>query len=137
MLHRQEGGRNINLTALLWDEGGTTHNWSGDDDGDDVPNGIDRISEWGSGNTGVYIQKTSFWKLREVSLYYTLPKALLGKTINRAKVGVSANNILLSTPYDSYDPEVSNFGAQPINGSVEVAPFPSSRRIFFHLKLDF
>lgn len=137
LFQHQKGGRNINLSALLWDEGGTTPNWNGDDDGDDVPNGADRITEWAGGNTGVYIQETSFWKLREVSLYYTLPKALLGDAIERAKIGVSANNILLSTTYGSYDPEVSNFGAQPINGSVEVTPFPSSRRIFFHLKLDF
>ncbi len=137
LLHRQQGGKNINLSALLWDEGGTTPNWFGDDDGDETPNGADRIGEWASGNTGVYIEDASYWKLREISLYYTLPKGLLGNKIERAKIGVSGNNFLLDTDYGSYDPEVSNFGAQPINGSVEVTPFPSSRRIFFHLKLDF
>lgn len=135
LLHHQQGGHNINLSALLWDEGGTTPGWSNPVNG--VPYGLNRITTWAGGNTGVYIQETSYWKLREVSLYYTLPKGLLGKLVDRAKVGVSANNILLSTTYGSYDPEVSNFGAQPISGSVEVTPFPSSRRFFFHLKLDF
>ena len=60
-----------------------------------------------------------------------------GKLIERAKVGVSANNILLWTNYGSYDPEVSNFGTQAVSSSIEVTPYPSSRRLFFHLKLDF
>jgi hypothetical protein len=57
--------------------------------------------------------------------------------VQRIKVGASANNILLWTPYSSYDPEVSNFGSLPIGSNIEVTPFPSSRRLFFHLKLDF
>ncbi|MEM6318309.1 MAG: SusC/RagA family TonB-linked outer membrane protein [Bacteroidota bacterium] len=137
LFHWQNGGNAINLSALLWDIGGTTPNWDGDDDGDDVPNGSDRLGEWGSGNTGVYIQETSYVKLREIGLYYTLPDNLFGEAIQKIKIGASANNVLLWTSYGSYDPEVSNFGAQPVSGNIEVTPFPSSRRLFFHLKVDF
>ncbi len=138
LFHYQKGGNAINLSALLWDDGGNTPGWSGDDDGDEIPNGQERLTEWGGGaNAGPWIEETSYLKLREVSLYYTLPKGIFGNVIDRAKIGVSGNNFLLWTSYGSYDPEVSNFGAQPIAGSVEVTPYPSSRRIFFHLKLDF
>jgi outer membrane receptor protein involved in Fe transport len=142
LLHWKQGGDNINLSALLLDDGGTTPNWNGDDDGDGTPNGLDRLLQWAvDGETKVFIEDASYWKLREVGLYYNIPKtvtsSLLNGAINKVKIGVSANNILLSTKYGSYDPEVSNFGSQPVNTNVEVSPFPSARRYFFHLTVDF
>jgi TonB-linked SusC/RagA family outer membrane protein len=127
LFHYQEGGNAINLSALLWDLGGTT------------PEGLDfgnqRVADWSGGNTGVYIQPTSYLKLRELGLYYTIP--LQNSILKRIKLGGSANNLLLWTNYGSYDPEVSNFGTQPVAGNIEVTPYPSSRRLFFHVKLDF
>jgi len=137
LFHYQNGGSAINLSALLWDDGGTTNNWNGDDDGDGTPNGLDRLLAWASdGNTGVYIQPADYLKLREIGLFYTFPK-VTSNFIQRAKIGVSANNILLWTKYDGYDPEASNFGTQSVTANIDVAPYPSSRRLFFHLKLDF
>jgi len=129
LLHYQNGGNAINLSQFLWDVGGTAPDWSQDHDGDEVVTGRE--------GAGRFIQPTDYWKLREVGLYYTLPNGLFNNLVKRAKIGVSANNILLDTEYGSYDPEVSAFGVQPLAGSVEVTPFPSSRRFFFHLKLDF
>lgn len=138
LMQYQNGGNAINLSALLWDDGGSTPNWAGDDDGDGTPNGLDRLLEWSGGNTGVYIEPTSYVKLREASLYYTLPAGVLGGDfIKRLKLGVSANNLLLWTNYGSYDPEVSNFGTQAVTSAIEVTPYPSARRLFFHLKADF
>lgn len=143
LLHYKDGGNAINLSALLWDDGGTTPGWSEVVNGPQATNfGLNRLLEWAvDGNTGVYIQETSYLKLREISLYYTIPGASLsrmfGNAISRAKIGVSGNNILLNTPYGSYDPEVSNFGTQAITSSVEVTPYPTSRRMFFHLIIDF
>lgn len=144
LLHYQNGGTAINLNAFLWDTGGVSPDWS---DPAEVRNadgtvtqtvkGRARGLERAAGNTGVYIDPTDYLKLREVGLYYTLPKGLLGNAIERVKVGVSANNVLLSTDFTAYDPESSNFGSQAINAGVEVASFPSSRRFFFHFKFDF
>lgn len=137
LFHWQKGGEAINLSALLWDDGGTTNNWNGDDDGDGTPNGLDRLLSWAQdGNTGAYIEETSYLKLREAALYYTLPDNILGKAFDRIKVGFSVNNMLLWTSYGSYDPEVSNFGTQSITGNIEVTPYPSSRRLFFTIKAD-
>jgi outer membrane receptor protein involved in Fe transport len=139
LFHYQKGGNAINLSALLWDDGGTTPNWNADEDGDGTFDGLQRLLDWAvNGNTGAYIEPTSYVKLREVGLYYTLPKGILGGDVfDRLKIGVSANNILLWTNYGSYDPEVSNFGTQPVTGNIEVTPYPSSRRLFFHVKADF
>lgn len=141
LFHWKDGGQNINLSALLWDDGGTTPNWNGDSDGDGTPNGLDRLLGWAvDGNTGVYIQDASYLKLREIGLYYTLPQSttntFLGSAFKNLKLGVSGNNFLLWTNYGSYDPEVSNFGSQPISSNIEVTPYPSSRRIFFHLNFE-
>ncbi|RME92009.1 MAG: SusC/RagA family TonB-linked outer membrane protein [Bacteroidetes bacterium] len=136
LLQYQSGGSAINLSALLWDDGGTTPNWDGDDDGDETPNGLDRLLAWAVDNqTGVYIEETSYLKLREAGLYYTFPNEI--GLIERLKIGVSANNALLWTTYGSYDPEVSNFGTQAVVGNIEVTPYPSSRRLFFHLNASF
>lgn len=142
LFHYKKGGENINLSALLWDDGGTTPGWDEDPDGDGQGKGLDRLLGWAvDGNTGVYIEESSYLKLREVGIYYTLDQSVLsgvlGGAISKAKFGVSANNILLWTSYGSYDPEVSNFGSQPITSNIEVTPYPSSRRFFFHLNLEF
>ncbi|MCG8323805.1 MAG: SusC/RagA family TonB-linked outer membrane protein [Cytophagales bacterium] len=142
LFHWKQGGDNINLSAFLWDDGGTTPNWNGDDDGDGIPNGEDRQREWISdNNAGVYIQDASYVKLREIGLYYTLPQNLTTRLFNglveRVKLGFSGNNLFLWTDYESYDPEVSNFGSQPIASNIEVTPYPTSRRMFFHLNIDF
>lgn len=142
LFHWKQGGDNINLSAFLWDDGGTTPNWNGDDDGDGIPNGEDRQREWISdNNAGVYIQDASYVKLREIGLYYTLPQNLTTRLFNglveRVKLGFSGNNLFLWTDYESYDPEVSNFGSQPITSNIEVTPYPTSRRMFFHLNIDF
>ena len=138
--HWSEGGDNINLSAFLWDSGGSTPGWSSDEDGDGVPFGRQRASEWGEG-TGVYIQDASFIKLREVGLYYTFPGEQVEQWfdgwVERIKIGASGNNLLLFTDYESYDPEVSNFGVQSVTSSIEVTPYPTARRMMFHVSIGF
>lgn len=141
LIHWKKGGDNINLSSLLWDDGGNTPGWDEDSNNNDTPDGLDRLLEWAGGNTGVYIQESSYLKLREIGLYYNVPVGVTDTFLNGAftkiRFGVSGNNILLDTPYESYDPEVSNFGNQPISSNIEVTPYPSSRRYFFHLSLEF
>jgi TonB-dependent starch-binding outer membrane protein SusC len=100
-----------------------------------VPNGLDR----GPFNPSQFVEDASYIKLREVGLYYTLPGEVVSNFFNaqRIRFGVSGQNLLLFSDYSSYDPEVSNFGAQPVSQSVEVTPYPSARRVFFHINLDF
>jgi TonB-linked SusC/RagA family outer membrane protein len=143
LLHTAQGHENINLSALLWDDGGTTPGWSDPVDGVNASNfGTERLLQWAvEGNTGVYIQDASYVKLREIGLYYTFPKDVItrafGGNVSNLKLGMSGNNVALWSDYGSYDPEVSNFGIQAITSAIEVTPYPSSRRIMFHLAVDF
>jgi TonB-linked SusC/RagA family outer membrane protein len=138
--HWKQGGQNINLTQLLTDLGQTSFDFDNDDNGNGIVNGVERTNTLGS-DTRVWVQNSSYVKLREVALYYTIPgtvtKSFSMGAIEGIRLGVSGNNLLLFSNYNSYDPEVSNFGNNGISTGVEVTPFPSSRRIFFHLGVNF
>ena len=139
LMEYRKGGDNINLTSFLTDGGGTTKGWFDDDDKDGIPNGRQRPPA-PFNNAGRWVQDATFLKIRELGLYYNVPKAMLGKAgsfIQRARVGLSGNNVFLSTKYVGYDPETSTFGAQALANNVDVAPYPTARRLFFHLQIDF
>ena len=142
--HWKEGGDNLNLTQLLSDFGNTTFDY---DDividpatGDEVKKGDFRKSSFNA-NTAVFVEDASYLKLREVGLYYTIPKSITDNLFNNSlesvKLGISGNNLILISDYNSYDPEVSNFGNDGVSSGVEVTPFPSARRMFFHLSVGF
>lgn len=136
----RKGGDNINLSAFLNDAGGTTKGWFGDDNNDGIPNGRQR-NPAPYNNAGRWVQDASFIKLREAGLFYNVPQSVITKTfrgiVSKARVGISGNNIFLFTDYEGYDPETSTFGAQPFAGNVDVAPYPTARRLFFHVNIDF
>lgn len=136
----KKGGDNINLTSFLNDGGGTTNGWFDDDNGDGIPNGRQRPPA-PFNNAGRWVQDASFVKVREIGLYYTIPKTTLsdwfGTTVSNVRVGTSVNNAFLFTKYEGYDPETSTFGAQAIANNVDIAPYPTPRRVFFHLTIDF
>jgi len=136
----RKGGSNINLTSFLNDGGGTTNGWFDDDNGDGVPNGRQREPE-PYNNAGRWVQDASFVKVREIGLYYTIPRATIsdwfGNVVQNIRVGSSVNNAFLFTDYEGYDPETSTFGAQSVANNVDIAPYPTSRRVFFHLTIDF
>ncbi|CAM3766442.1 SusC/RagA family TonB-linked outer membrane protein [Pontibacter korlensis] len=140
LLHWKQGGDNINLTQLLTDLGGTSFDYDDDDDGDGVSNAQERIGALGS-SAEPFVQDASYLRLREIGLYYSLPTAFLqsafGGLVRQVRVGASANNLFTITDYDSYDPEVSNFGGNGLSTGVDVTPFPSSRRYFFHFSIGF
>lgn len=139
--HWKKGGNNVNLTGLLTDFGGTSYNYDKVlPDGNRL--GDTRIAAFFSGqNANYFVEDSEYIKLREISLYYSVPKSVLSSVfkdaITKVRFGVSGNNLILISDYSSYDPEVSNFGSGGVIGGVEVTPFPSSKRMFFHLEVGF
>ena len=138
--HWKQGGENVNLTRLLTDDSGTSHDFDAltlDPAGATV-NGFYRLLSLGAG-TNAYIEDASYLKLREVGLYYNVPSGTLKKWFNDnvsdVKIGLSGRNLINIFDYDSYDPEVSNFGSAAAGIGIEVAPFPSSKRFMFHLSV--
>jgi hypothetical protein len=55
----------------------------------------------------------------------------------RARLSFSGRDLLTFTDYDGLDPEVSNFGNQPIARNVDTSPYPPSRSYWFSVDLGF
>jgi len=139
--HWKSGGDNVNLSRLLSDFGGTSADYDGlnVDPAGTTANGDYRIGAFLGGNAEPFVEDASYLKLRELGLYYNLPKATLDNIFNghisEVKVGFSGRNLINIFDYNSYDPEVSNFGSAAAGIGIEVAPFPSSKRFMFHLSV--
>ncbi len=128
LLDWKEGGDVINLTTLLSDLNGTTPDL-------DTQAGQDRAGALGT-TTSQLVEDGSYIKLREVRLQYSLAKGPLNRMFNDRlsylRFALTGRNIWTDTDYSSYDPEVSNFSNAPI-GSVEVAPYPTSKSWYFQI----
>jgi len=122
----------INLGKLITDLAGTTP---------DLNTEAGRARANGEGGTGRYVEDGSYVKLRELSLTYSLPRSLLdgwfNGSVRNANLGIGGRNLLMFTPYDGYDPEVSQFGNVAVGRAVDVIPFPSSRNVYFKVGLGF
>ncbi len=135
--HWKNGGESINLTTLLYDLAGTTwdYNDTGLDPEGNLSNGAYRASQ-AFANPDPVIEDSGYIRLREVALYYTLPKGTIPGT-QSVKFGVSGRNLINIFDYNSYDPESSNFGNNVLANNVEVTPYPASRFFNLHLNVSF
>ncbi len=139
LIHWRQGGDAINLSTLLWDLGQLT--WDYDDKTLDpsgqLSNGPYRVQQWNANrNTQPWIEDAGFVRLREIGLYYNIPRRVFSDKLS-LRLGVSGRNVFNRFNYNSYDPEVSNFGNNVLANTVEVTPFPSSKRWVFHLTANF
>jgi TonB-linked SusC/RagA family outer membrane protein len=92
-------------------------------------------------NGGSYFEKAGFVKLREISVSWTLPRAVTQSVFSSltqdVRVEVSGRNLKTWTKYSGYDPEVSNFSNQNIGRFQDVTPYPPSRSFFVSLSANF
>jgi TonB-linked SusC/RagA family outer membrane protein len=138
LVHYKRGGDGINLSTLLYDLGGLT--WDYDDKtldptGTEV-NGDYRTNTWFAGNAGPWIEDAGYLRLREIGAFYTVPMSVTkGKA--KLRIGVSGRNLINIFTYNSYDPEVSNFGNNVLANTVEVTPFPAAKAFNIHFNATF
>jgi TonB-linked SusC/RagA family outer membrane protein len=93
----------------------------------------------GKGGAYALVDKT-FFKLREVSLSYSLPRTMLANTfINKVDIALVGNNLLLWTPDSNLfiDPEMTTFGNDMAGDFGDYGATPSTRSIGFNVKLGF
>ncbi|MBC7973385.1 MAG: SusC/RagA family TonB-linked outer membrane protein [Myxococcales bacterium] len=124
LLDWQQGSDIVNLTRLLYD---------GANNSPDVEAAAKRTALLADSDPRGYIEDASFLKVREISIGYSLPKHIakhLG-ALKSLDFSLSGRNLLTFTPYSGLDPEVSNFGGQPIGRNYDVAPYPPSRSFWF------
>ena len=134
LAHWKYGGKNVDLTNLQSDFGQTSVDFDADNNGNHIPDGVDRIMKVGA-TSEEFVKDAGYFRIREIGLYYSLSDVGVA-FIKGMRLGVSLNNYITVTTYPSYDPEVSNFGAGFSNG-IDAIPFPSSKRAMFHISVDF
>jgi TonB-linked SusC/RagA family outer membrane protein len=137
LTHWKKGGENINLTTLLSDIFGTSPDFDRNnlDPAGQKTNGDYRLASLGS-TASAWVEDASYFRLREIGLSYRFPKTLF-RNVADLQIGVSGRNLINIFKYNSYDPEVSNFGANAISSNVEVTPFPSAKSVHFNVNVTF
>jgi TonB-dependent starch-binding outer membrane protein SusC len=122
----QQGSKVINLTRLLYDFGSNSP---------DKAESAARLEAFEMGDIRPYIEDATFVKVREISAAYDVPKNIASQIgpLRTMQIAVMARNLLTFTNYSGLDPEVSNFGAQPIGRNYDVAPYPPSRSFWLSI----
>ena len=88
-------------------------------------------------NSSRYVYDGSYIKLKNISLGYNIPPALLSKVkIRSLEIYGSAQNILWITDYPGYDPEVSN-STNAITQGLEMGVIPNPRTYTMGLRVGF
>lgn len=119
-----------------------------DENGNKIPNNtaipvIDYYFSGGYGPGGIAegtVFDATVFRLREISLGYSIPKNLLAKTpFGSAFISISGRNLWYKAPnfpkYMNYDPEVSTGAAN--NAGADAGGVPTSRRYGVNLRFSF
>jgi TonB-linked SusC/RagA family outer membrane protein len=90
------------------------------------------------GNEASAVYDASYVKLRQVSLYYSLPERLCQAIgFESIKLGFIGSNLLLFTENPHFDPELNAFQGRNIVYGVDDMSYPSTRSFGFSLKTQF
>lgn len=85
-----------------------------------------------------HVEDGSYLRLKNISLSYNLPEAILEKAYLRtARIYVSAQNYVTLTRYKGYDPEVSRFGTTAISQGMDYGGYPAAKTILIGMNLTF
>jgi TonB-linked SusC/RagA family outer membrane protein len=80
-----------------------------------------------------FLENGSYTRLKNITLGYTLPAAIVKRVgLNTFRVYVTANNLLTITDYSGFDPEVGmgNYG-------IDIGRYPQARSVFFGVNVNF
>ncbi|MDX1907223.1 MAG: SusC/RagA family TonB-linked outer membrane protein [Bacteroidia bacterium] len=87
-------------------------------------------------NTEDFVEEASWFRVRDISLSYALPKSILGSRIKGLSVTLSGRNVFLSTPYKGIDPETNLYGASNAQG-LDYFNMPNTKSYTAALNLSF
>jgi len=83
------------------------------------------------------IEKGSFLRLNNITVGYSLSKALIQRAkLNQLRFYVTLNNLATLTGYSGYDPEVNTRRQTPLTPGVDYAAYPRSRAFLFGVNLS-
>lgn len=85
-----------------------------------------------------YLENANFLRIRNITLGYTLPKALTQRIgISRLRVYGTASNLYTFTSYDGFDPEVCVFPDRATYRGYDMGSVPRLRSFVFGINVQF
>ncbi|MBT2159677.1 SusC/RagA family TonB-linked outer membrane protein [Zobellia barbeyronii] len=112
--------------------------WTPDNTSSNIPFYIDRAGRHPNynGDTDLWIENGDYFRLKLVSLGYTLPADVSEKIgMNKLRLFVSAQNPLTLTGYDGYDPEVG--GGNIAQRGLDLSKFPLTQLYSLGVNISF
>ncbi|HMC86615.1 MAG TPA: hypothetical protein VKI61_13905, partial [Chitinophagaceae bacterium] len=94
----------------------------------------------------VYVENGSYLRLRNLSVGYTIPAAMMGSTGLKLRVYITGQNLFTITKYTGLDPEIGIPQGTDANGNsvrnvtasgVDVGTYPSSKYFTLGLNVTF
>jgi len=116
------GGDNHSVRAL--------DRWTPDNRDTNIPRAV-----WGDPNFNTrisshFIEDGTFYRLKNLTLGFTLPNSLAGKAgFRSARVYVQGYNLITITDYEGFDPEVNVSGQSSITRGYDFYTLPQARTI--------
>lgn len=94
---------------------------------------------WNRNNCEENTFSTSFFKMKEVRLDYSLPAKVCRQTkfLTNASLGVYATNLFCLTDFPQYDPETAMVNDADIHAGIETMSFPMTRTYGINVKFSF
>lgn len=94
---------------------------------------------WNRNNCEENTFSTSYIKMKEARLDYSLPKKICkqSKFLTDASLGIYATNLFCLTNFPQYDPETAMVNNGEIHAGIETMSFPMTRTYGINVKLSF
>lgn len=84
-----------------------------------------------------YVEDASYIRLKNITLAYNFPKAVLGSLISKLRVYASAANLITISDYTGYDPETSSFNNNDARAGIDFSNYPTAKTYTFGIDLTF
>jgi TonB-linked SusC/RagA family outer membrane protein len=142
LVDRQSGGMLANGTWRHYDLGQNSRDY---DELDELGRKVGEVRRTSYLQvTRIYYQDASYTKLREVTLTYDIPQALVSRLwsgAGGARLALSGRNLYWWTQFRGGDPEAQNFGGggppDAVQRNRELAAYPASRSFWLNFSVDF
>lgn len=87
------------------------------------------MSEW-------YVENGSYCRLKNLTIGYTIPARFTEKlTVKNLRVYVAAQNLFTITGYSGLDPEIGEYGNNPMYKGIDMGYYPQARTFMFGISM--
>jgi TonB-dependent starch-binding outer membrane protein SusC len=108
--------------------------WTPENPNTDFPRIIYADDRNSRGDIDRWLEDGSFFKIRQITLGYTIPTAWFGGYVNRMRISATAQNLITITKYTGLDPE---FRAPNLfQRTYDNHRFPTPKAVTFSIQLD-